>query len=206
MLQEWRRSPVRTELADGAWVDLWPALVPDPDGALLAALVAELPLRVETYRMMGREVRSPRLVSWHGDPDTAYAYSGVYHEPAPWTPRLAGLRARVEAVTGLGFNSVLVNLYRDGQDGMGWHADAEPEIGPTVADRWVASLSLGHPRRFVLAHKKTRARHEFELGNGTLLVMRGTTQTHYRHSVPKTARPVGPRLNLTFRHIVARAR
>jgi alkylated DNA repair dioxygenase AlkB len=200
--------PLRTDLGEGAWpgawIDLWPELVPDPDGVWMAGLVDELPLHVEVYRMGGREVRSPRLVSWHGDPGTGYAYSGVPHEPAPWTPRVSELRARVEAATGLRFNSVLANLYRDGQDSVGWHADAEPEIGPSVEDRWVASLSFGHPRRFVLCHKKTGARHELALGNGALLVMRGATQSHWRHSVPKTTRPVGPRLNLTFRHIVCR--
>lgn len=195
-------GPLRTDLGAGAWLELWPELVPDPDGAWMAALVAELPLRAEVYRMGGREVHAPRLVCWHGDPGAGYAYSGVLHEPAPWTPRLAALRARVEAATGLRFNAVLANLYRDGQDSVGWHADAEPEIGPSVEDRWVASLSFGDARRFVLAHRQTGARHELALGNGALLVMRGTTQSHYRHAVPKTARAVGARLNLTFRHIV----
>jgi alkylated DNA repair dioxygenase AlkB len=195
---------LRTDLGDGAWIEFWPEPVSDLDGAWMAGLVDELPLAAEIYRIGGREVRSPRLVSWHGDPGTGYAYSGVPHEPAPWTPRVSALRAGVEALTGLRFNSVLANLYRDGQDSVGWHADAEPEIGPSVEDRWVASLSFGHPRRFVLRHKKTGARHELALGNGALLVMRGTTQSHYRHAVPKTERPVGPRLNLTFRHIVPR--
>lgn len=194
-------GPLRTDLGDGAWIELWPELIADPDGACMAELVRELPLAAEVYRMGGREVQSPRLVSWHGDPDAGYVYSGVFHAPAPWTPCLARLRATVEAATGLGFNAVLANLYRDGQDSMGWHADAEPEIGPSVDDRWIASLSFGHARRFVLRHRKTGARHEVALGNGALLVMRGTTQSHYRHAVPKTACAVGPRLNLTFRHI-----
>lgn len=195
-------EPERHELGDGAWLDFWPCLVPDPDGAWLARLRDELPLAAETYRMGAREVASPRLVSWHGDPGTGYVYSGVHHEPAAWTPALAELRARVEAATGLRFNSVLANFYRDGADSMGWHADREPAIGPTPADRWICSLSFGHPRRFVLAHIKRDDRHQLTLGEGSLLVMRGTTQQHYRHAVPKTKRPVGPRLNLTFRHIV----
>jgi alkylated DNA repair dioxygenase AlkB len=195
------QGPLRTDLGDGAWIDLWPELIADTDGAWMDELVRELPLAAESCRMGGREVQSPRLVSWHGDPDAGYAYSGVFHEPAPWTPRVALLRTTVEAATGLRFNSVLANLYRDGQDSVGWHADAEPEIGPSVEDRWIASLSFGHPRRFVLRHERTGARHELALGNGALLVMRGRTQSHYRHAVPKTARAVGPRLNLTFRHI-----
>lgn len=195
----------RIELGDGAWVDLWPRGVPDPDDAWLARLMDELPLAQETYRMGGREVRSPRLVSWHGDAGTGYAYSGLAHEPAPWTPGLAELRSEIERITERTFNSVLANLYRDGNDSMGWHADREPEIGPTPEDRWIASLSFGAPRRFVLKHR-AGARRVFELGAGDLLVMRGTTQTHWRHALPKTRRPVGPRLNLTFRHVGRRDR
>lgn len=195
----------RIELGEVAWIELWDGVVADPDGSLLRRLVDELPLAQETYRMGAREIASPRLVSWHGDPGTGYAYSGVRHEPAPWTPTLAGLRRRVEEVTGLRFNSVLANLYRDGNDSMGWHADREPEIGPSADDRWIASLSLGARRRFVLkAAKSVKSdqRHVFELGDGDLLVMRGTTQRDFRHALPKTRRPVGVRLNLTFRHVV----
>lgn len=196
-------APVRHRLAHGGWLDFWPMLISDHE-AWLSRLRAELPLGVERYRIAGREVSSPRLVSWHGDPGAAYVYSGVAHEPAPWTEDLSALRARVEEATGLTFNSVLANLYRDGNDGMGWHADKEPEIGPSPDDRWIASLSLGHPRRFVLRPAgRPGERCELELGGGALLVMRGTTQSHYRHAAPKTRRPVGARLNLTFRHLVA---
>jgi alkylated DNA repair dioxygenase AlkB len=189
----------RHDLGDGAWLDLWPCLVGEP--GWLERLRDELPLAAETYRMGARVVASPRLVSWHGDPGTAYVYSGVLHEPAAWTPGLSALRGSVERATGLRFNSVLANLYRDGADGMGWHADREDAIGPDPNDRWIASLSFGSPRRFVLAHTSRDTKHTFALGEGSLLVMRGTTQDHFRHSVPKTKRPVGPRLNLTFRHI-----
>lgn len=193
----------RVELCPGAWLDFWPTAVDDHEG-WLERLRGELPLGQETYRIAGRTVSAPRLVSWHGDPGTDYVYSGVRHMPEAWTPALAALRERVERVTGLRFNSVLANYYRDGSDGMGWHADAEAEVGPAPDDRWVASLSLGATRRFVLRHRRrAEDRHELELGRGALLVMRGSTQTHYRHAAPKTARPVGPRLNLTFRHISA---
>jgi len=192
---------VRLDLCPGAWIDFWPELVPDHE-AWLAVLTGELPLASETYRVAGRTVAAPRLVSWHGDAGTDYVYSGVRHHPAPWPPALAELRGLVERQSGLRFNSALANYYRDGGDGMGWHTDAEPEVGPAACDRWIASLSLGAPRRFVLRHNRRRDdRREFELGRGSLLVMRGTTQTHYRHGAPKTARAVGPRLNITFRHI-----
>jgi alkylated DNA repair dioxygenase AlkB len=191
----------RIDLCDGAWLDFWPRVI-DDDDAWLARLRGELALTAEQFRMMGRLVTSPRLVSFHGDPGTDYLYSGMRHDPAPWTPALSDMRALVQDTTGLTFNAVLVNLYRDGRDGMGWHADAEPEIGPSPEDRWVASLSLGASRRFVLRHpRRPRDRRELDLGRGGLLVMRGTTQRHYRHAIPKTTRPVEPRLNLTFRHI-----
>ena len=192
----------RIALCDGAWVDLWPALVRD-DQAWLDRLRSELPLAPERYRIVGREVMSPRLVSYHGDANASYRYSGALHRPTPWSPALTQLKAVVEAATGLTFNAVLVNLYRDGADGMGWHADDEPEIGPTPDDRWVASLSLGATRRFLLQHRRTKAQQAFALGEGALLVMRGATQTHYRHRLAKTKRPVAPRLNLTFRVVSA---
>jgi alkylated DNA repair dioxygenase AlkB len=195
----------RTELGEGAWIDRFDSLVPDHQ-VVMERLVAELPLARERYRIIGRDVSSPRLVSWHGDPGTGYVYSGVMHEPTPWTPELAALRARVEAATDLVLNAVLVNLYRDGNDSMGWHADAEPEVGPSPDDRWIASVSLGARRRFVLRHRKRDVRHVLELGEGDVLVMRGTVQTHYRHALPKTRRPVGPRMNLTFRHVRAASR
>jgi alkylated DNA repair dioxygenase AlkB len=171
----------------------------------MAELCAELPLAAERYPMFGREVESPRLVAWLGDADAVYVYSGVPHVPQAWTPRLAALRAMVEARTELAFNSVLANYYRGGDDGIGWHADAEPEIGPTLEDRWIASLSLGARRRFVIRNWKSRRDERvFLLGEGALLVMRGTTQSHYRHALPKTRRPVGPRLNLTFRFLLSK--
>jgi alkylated DNA repair dioxygenase AlkB len=200
--EEGTTTPVRLDLCEGAWVDFWACAVPDHD-AWLERLRAELPLAGESYRVVGRTVSAPRLVSWHGDPGTDYVYSGVRHQPGPWTPALAELRAAVEERSGLSFNSALANYYRTGADSMGWHTDAEPEVGPSPADRWIASLSLGAPRRFILRHRRRRDdRHEWALGAGALLIMRGTTQTHYRHGAPKTTRPVGPRLNLTFRHII----
>ena len=103
--------------------------------------------------------------------------------------------------TGIGFNSVLANLYRDGRDRMGWHSDDERELGPRPV---IASLSLGACRRFVLRHRReVSSKLAIELPHGSLLVMRGETQRHYRHALPATAKPVGPRINLTFRRIVA---
>lgn len=165
------------------------------------ALVAELPLAPEALVIFGKAIETPRLVSFHGEPHARYGYSGRVFEPRPWTPGLSHVRALVAEVTGVRFDCVLVNHYRDGDDAMGWHADDEPELGPDAPrDVLIASVSLGAPRRFLLRHRRrTAERRELSLGEGSLLVMGGATQRRYQHAVPRTARPVGPRTNLTFR-------
>jgi alkylated DNA repair dioxygenase AlkB len=193
------RAVQRFDLGEGAWVTLKPAFVPD-HLALMAKLVESLPLSQETIVLFGRSVPMPRLTSWHGDPGCSYAYSGRVFHPAPWTPELGNLRDRLVAAEGCAFNSVLVNHYRDGSDSMGEHADDEPELGPSADDVRIASVSLGSARRFVLRHRRTRRVQAFELGEGSLLVMGGTTQRYFRHHLPR-ARGVGPRMNLTFRVI-----
>jgi alkylated DNA repair dioxygenase AlkB len=190
----------RIDLGEGAWTTLTPAFVPD-HLALMAKLVQSLPLKEETIVLFGRSVAMPRLTSWHGDPGCSYAYSGRLFHPAPWTPELAALRDRLVATEGCAFNSVLVNYYRDGRDSMGEHADDEPELGPSTDDIRIASISLGAARRFVLRYRRTRRVHAFELGEGSLLVMGGTTQRHFRHHLPRTRAAVASRMNLTFRVI-----
>lgn len=155
----------------------------------------------ENHRVVlfGREHASPRLSCWIGDPGTAYRYSGTLFEPRPWPPLLLPVRERLCAELGTAFNSVLANRYRNGQDCMGWHSDAEPELGTEPV---IASLSLGATRRFVLKHRRDpQLRQAIELSHGSLLVMAGATQRHYRHALPRTARAVGERINLTFRRI-----
>jgi alkylated DNA repair dioxygenase AlkB len=153
-------------------------------------------------RLFGRELDVPRLSCWIGDPDAHYRYSGSDFAPRPWPTRLLPLRERIEAACGARFNSVLANLYRDGRDSMGWHSDDEPELGPAPV---IASLSLGAPRRFLLRHRGDATRRlALELGPGSLLLMRGATQANYRHALPRTARAVGERINLTFRLVQPR--
>jgi alkylated DNA repair dioxygenase AlkB len=164
--------------------------------ALFAALMAEVPFAPETIRMFGKPATVPRLVSWHGDAGAAYAYSGTWHEPRPWTPALAALRDRVAARAGVAFNSVLANLYRSGADSMGWHSDDEPELGP---DPVIASLSFGAARRFRLKPKSQGEPVELSLSDGSLLVMGPGVQAGWRHAVPKDLTVAGPRINLTFR-------
>ena len=168
--------------------------------ALLAHLTATAAWEQRTIRLFGQAFPQPRLTAWYGDAGARYTYSGLAWEPRPWLPALAQLRQRLEAATGARYNSVLLNLYRDGRDSMGWHADDEPELGPAPA---IASLSLGAGRRFRLRPRAglVHAPFSLDLPPGSLLLMRGPTQQHWQHALPKTARPVGPRLNLTFRWV-----
>lgn len=168
--------------------------------ALFTQLLEAVPWEVHRIRLFGREVDSPRLSCWIGDPDARYRYSGTLFEPRPWPSALLPVRRRLGEELGIAFNSVLANRYRDGRDAMGWHRDAEPELGPRPV---IASLSLGAVRRFSLKGGGADARKlSLDLAHGSLLVMRGETQANYRHALPRTARPVGERINLTFRRIL----
>ena len=167
--------------------------------ALLAALVSNVPWETHRIRLFGREVDSPRLSCWIGDPGARYRYSGTLFEPHPWPDALLPVRERLSHALDHPIDSVLANRYRDGRDGMGWHRDDEPELGSRPV---IASLSLGATRRFSLKSIDGAHRLALDLPHGSLLVMRGRTQERYRHALPKTARAVGERVNLTFRRII----
>ncbi len=198
-------APERIELGAGAWLEWWPHFLAAGERPRAEDLAAELPLRTDSFTLFGRRVAVPRLISWHGDPGCRYRYSGQTYEPSPWTPGLLRIRQRLVANVGLPFNAVLANYYRDGRDSVGWHSDDERELGPDRDDVAIASLSLGAVRRFAMRQRESDERRELALPDGSLLVMRGRTQQSWRHALPKTAAPVGPRLNLSFR-IIARPR
>ena len=149
--------------------------------------------------VFGQRHREPRLSTWHADGGREYEYSGLLRTPLPLTPLLDDIRSRCEAVSGARFNSVLVNLYRDGNDGVGWHADNEAVNGrePTIA-----SVSLGATRRFDLRHRESKETVKVDLHSGSLLVMSGLSQHCWVHQVAKTKQIVGPRINLTFRRVL----
>ncbi|NAX48765.1 alpha-ketoglutarate-dependent dioxygenase AlkB [Photobacterium halotolerans] len=150
----------------------------------------------EAITLYGRRVMQPRLQAWCGE--ASYTYSGLTMQLAPWTPALQQIKAACEQVANTRFNSVLANLYRNGQDSMGWHQDNEPELGPEPV---IASVTLGDTRRFLLKHRRTGQRIDFQLSHGSLLIMAGQTQVHWVHSVPKTTQPHSERINLTYRWI-----
>ncbi len=155
--------------------------------------------RQEKIRMFGRQIDQPRLTAWYADAGKAYTYSGLTWEPLPWLPDLSELRSQLEKLTGAAFNSVLLNLYRNGQDSMGWHADDEPELGRNPI---IASVSLGQERTFSFRHKQQKdLKQQLVLPSGSLLLMAGPTQHFWHHQLPKTTKPLQPRINLTFRFI-----
>jgi len=189
-------APVSLPDADIRYQSDW--LSPMQAQDLYLQLQQELPWRQDTIKLYGREVKVPRLQSWHGAPHCEYTYSNLRMPPHPMTASLTQLQQRLSAELNAPFNCVLANWYRDGSDGMGMHADDEPEIGPRPV---IASVSLGSTRRFSFKHLRSGERSELMLEPGSLLVMAGDTQQHYHHELSKTRKPIGGRINLTFRYI-----
>ena len=192
---------MRWELSDGAELELLENFIAPADQArMFDEIAAAVPWQTRSIHIAGRIIPEPRQTAWIGDPDASYTYSGRLNVPTPWPPVLAALRERLCVQLGAAFNSVLCNLYEDGRHSMGLHADAEPELGPNPL---IASVSLGATRRFQLRHRTLRDdKLDLDLCSGSLLVMRGTLQKHYRHGVPKQLRVAEPRINLTFRRIL----
>jgi alkylated DNA repair dioxygenase AlkB len=180
---------------DFRWIPGWMDI--DEARALFDALLAGTPWEDPVLRVVGRSIPMPRRVAFYGP--HPYAYSGLLHAPRPLTPVLEDVRLRIERTARHPFNTLLMNLYRTGADSVSWHSDDDYPHGGNPA---VASLSLGATRRFRIAGKRGRDdRHAVELTSGGLLVMAGRSQEEYRHALPKTASPVGPRINLTFRYM-----
>ena len=153
----------------------------------------------EYIKFYGKPVPIPRLTAWYGDSGKSYTYSKIAMNPEPWTSALLKIKVRIEALSGVQFNSVLLNLYRSGSDSVAWHSDDEPELGNNPV---IGSVSFGGTRRFVFRHKyKKELKKAVDLAHGSFLIMKGSTQHFWQHQVPKTAKPVEPRINLTFRVI-----
>ena len=154
-----------------------------------------------TIRFYGKESLVPRMEAWYGDEGKSYAYSGIHMDPKPWTEELIIIKHKIEPLAGVAFNSVLINYYRDGKDRVAWHSDDEKELGQNPV---IGSVSLGAERKFKLRHKRYKTnglKHEILLRHGSFLLMKGSTQHHWMHEIPRIAKPIGPRINLTFRII-----
>ncbi|NRR32179.1 alpha-ketoglutarate-dependent dioxygenase AlkB [Oxalobacteraceae bacterium] len=183
-------------IEDGELAFLEQLALPYAPQQVFARLQAETDWRAEQITVYGKRHFQPRLSAWYGE--ASYSYSGMTLQPLPFTPLQLELKAAVELASGRRFNSVLLNYYRDERDSMGFHSDDEAELGPRPA---IASLSFGEPRTFILKHKRLARTLKIDLGEGSLLLMAGTLQQHWRHGINKQSQPCGPRINLTFRLI-----
>lgn len=164
-------------------------------------LLHGVPWKPDEGTMFGKHFITDRKVAWYGDEDFPYTYSHKTRVALPWTPTLHRLKAKVENVSGVTYNSCLLNFYELGDYGMGWHQDNEKELGDEPA---IASVSFGAHRRFDFKHKEAQQKISIILEHGSLLVMRGVTQTYWQHQLPKTKKVSGARINLTFRTIIVR--
>lgn len=167
---------------------------------LFLQLRREVDWQQEHISLYGTRRAVPRLTAWYGEPGTTYSYSGITHRAALWLPVLLEIRERIEHLSEVRFNSVLLNLYRDGADSVSWHADDEPELGRNPA---IGSVSFGASRMFQMKHKRHPGlKHSIALGHGSFLLMQDATQHHWVHQVPKSRALTGERINLTFRRVL----
>jgi alkylated DNA repair dioxygenase AlkB len=172
----------------------------DEAATIFSGLVNTIAWKQDSLNIFGRQINLPRLTAWYADAGKSYCYSGIANEPLGWNLLLLDIKNYIEDISGLLFNSALLNFYRNGEDGMGWHADAEKALGINPV---IASLSFGSERVFELKHKtQTLPKKKIRLLPGSCLLMKGETQHYWLHRLPKTTEPVGPRINITFRTIV----
>lgn len=176
-----------------------PIFTPAAASSYYVHLLREVPWKHDEAVIFGKRIITARKVAWYGDSNFSYTYSGTTKQALLWTPELIALKTKVEQLTGTLFNSCLLNLYHDGNEGMAWHSDDEKSLGK---DSTIASISLGAEREFRLKHKRSEEKVSVLLESGSLLVMQGTTQTHWLHSIPKSKKIKKPRINLTFRTMV----
>ncbi len=166
---------------------------------LFSDLYSSVKWKQDIIHFFGKKIPLPRLTGWYGDEGKSYIYSGIEQHPEPWTPALTLIKSKAEEISEVTFNSVLLNLYRDGKDSVSWHSDDESELGENPI---IASISFGATRRFSLKHKISKDyKIDLDLPNGSLLLMKGETQHFWQHQIPKTSKSVPPRINLTFRVI-----
>jgi alkylated DNA repair dioxygenase AlkB len=195
---QYDNTPIQLDMPD-ANLKYYPHFIlPAQATSIMQSLQQSLSWRQEQITLYGKTHDVPRLQAWYGDENADYQYSNLSMRPLPWDPELLELKQKCEHACNSHFNSVLANLYRHGQDGIGRHADNEPELGRQPV---IASLSFGEVRNFDFYHNQSKEKVRLPLENGSLLVMSGNTQTHWQHSVAKTKKELAARINLTFRYI-----
>jgi len=163
-------------------------------------LLKETHWQHDTIKVYGKVFAQPRLTCLYGNEGKSYGYSNIKMQPRPWSDTLLLLKEKVECFSKHEFTTVLMNLYRDGKDSNGWHADNEKELGKNPV---IASISFGATRTFQMKHNTLKnEKAQVTLEHGSLLLMKGTTQHFWKHQIPKTSKPILPRINMTFRTIV----
>lgn len=165
---------------------------------LFAVLLNEIEWQQDEVMMFGKRIVTQRRMAWYGDENKPYRYSGILRTPKPWTRTLLEIQHLVNSTFQTSLNACLMNLYRNGEEGMGWHSDDEPELGKQPI---IVSLSLGAERAFDFKHKDSGDKKRIYLETGSLLLMKGATQKHWKHALPKSKKVLDPRINLTFREI-----
>jgi alkylated DNA repair dioxygenase AlkB len=167
--------------------------------AIFDELTNEIPWQQDDIKVFGKIHPQPRLTALFGNEGKPYSYSNIKMQPHPWNLLLQKIKLHIESVTDANFTTVLLNQYRDGKDSNGWHADNEKELGTNPV---IASLSFGAERTFQFKHNTDKSlKKSIVLEHGSLLLMKGTTQHFWKHQIPKTSKPIGSRINLTFRYI-----
>jgi alkylated DNA repair dioxygenase AlkB len=166
---------------------------------LFKKLYHEIPWQQDNITVFGKNHLQPRLTALFGNEGKPYSYSNIVMQPHPWNTILTYIKEEVETISDENFTTVLLNLYRDGKDSNGWHADNEKELGRNPV---IASVTFGAERIFHLQHNSiAEAKQKIILEHGSLLIMKGETQHFWKHQIPKTAKPIDSRINLTFRTI-----
>jgi alkylated DNA repair dioxygenase AlkB len=193
-------GPAKYSHLPEALLDYRPGIFdPNESAIFLKAFINTTPWIQETVQMYGKMMKTPRLTAWYGDSNKSYTFSGNKYYPSPWTEDLLKVKARIEPIAGMAFNTVLLNYYRDGNDSVAWHSDDEYELGIKPV---IASVSFGQIRRFDVRQKQNhRHKYAVDLENGSLLLMKGDLQALWEHKIAKSVKPMKERVNLTFRVI-----
>ena len=186
------------QIQDGEYIYVPNFFSKDESDLYFKMLLNEINWKQQVINMYGKSINFPRLTAWYGDNDKPYSFSGIILEPESWIQPLFEIKQLIETKYSTVFNSVLLNLYRNGNDSISWHTDAEKELGRNPI---IASVNFGATRKFQLRHNVTNDKVELNLSHGSLLIMQGELQHNWQHQVPKTKQLVKERINLTFRFI-----
>tara|TARA_B100000795_G_scaffold10948_1_gene7665 strand:- start:4594 stop:5208 length:615 start_codon:yes stop_codon:yes gene_type:complete len=193
-----KKSVELVEIQDGEYIYIPDFYSGGKANVYLKAIMEKIEWKQESMNMYGKQILFPRLTSWYGESNKPYSFSGITLNPHPWSEELIKIKKDIEPLAHVKFNSVLLNRYRNGNDSISWHTDAEKELG---TDPVIASVNFGAERTFQLKHIETKERIDIILKHGSLLIMKGKLQHFWQHQVPKTKKIKTERINLTFRVI-----